>query len=110
VDFTIEQWINCPAGTHPFWDGMMSAAAVLSEPLFIALVTAWFLIGWLHRRAEERRGAIAAGRSWSTTSSARYGTCRARSSAIPEACNLLLNHSELGPLSGTVLAAEPALF
>ncbi|HZB82744.1 MAG TPA: hypothetical protein VE288_07870, partial [Rubrobacteraceae bacterium] len=35
-------------------------AAAGAQAAFIALVGAWFLIGWLRRLAMERQGAIAA--------------------------------------------------
>jgi undecaprenyl-diphosphatase len=60
VDFTIEQWINAPAGSHAALDEAMKAAAGLAEYAFVALVGAWFLIGWLRQRPSERRGVIAA--------------------------------------------------
>lgn len=60
MDFDIEQWVNGPAGSHAFWDAVMKAAAGLAEVLFIAVVGIWFALGWLSRRRDERRGAIAA--------------------------------------------------
>lgn len=60
MDFTIEQWINGPAGSHPALDEAMKVAAGLAEYAFAGLVAAWFLIGWLRQRPVERRGAVAA--------------------------------------------------
>ena len=60
MEVSVEQWINGPAGTHPFLDEVMKAGASLAELVFIALVGAWFLVGWLRAQREERRMAIAA--------------------------------------------------
>jgi undecaprenyl-diphosphatase len=60
MDYHLEQWINGPAGSHPLWDALMVGAAAGAQAAFIALVGAWFLIGWLRRLAMERQGAIAA--------------------------------------------------
>jgi undecaprenyl-diphosphatase len=60
VDLSIEQWINGPAGAHPFLDEVMKAGADLAQLVFIALVGVWFLVGWVRARPEDRRGAIAA--------------------------------------------------
>ena len=60
MDFSVEQWINGPAGGVPLWDGLMKLVAGLAEPAFIVLVGAWFLVGWLRRRPRDRHGAIAA--------------------------------------------------
>ena len=60
MDYSLEQWINGPAGSHPFWDAIMVATAAGAEPVFIAIVVLWFLVGWLRRLPKERQGAIAA--------------------------------------------------
>lgn len=60
MDFSIEQWINGPAGSHAALDEVMKAAAGLAVYAFAGLVGAWFLIGWLRQRPVERRGVIAA--------------------------------------------------
>ena len=60
VDYAIEQWINGPAGSSPVWDTVMTWVANLAEPVFVAVVVLWFLVGWLRRQPGERRGAIAA--------------------------------------------------
>ena len=46
MDYHLEQWINGPAGSHPLWDALMVGAAAGAQAAFIALVGAWFLIGW----------------------------------------------------------------
>src|SRR5919199_1930458 len=60
MDHRLEQWINGPAGFHPFLDVTMVGAAAGAEPAFIALVAIWFVIGWLRRLPMDRQGAIAA--------------------------------------------------
>ena len=60
MDYRLEQWINGPAGSHPLWDTLMIGVAAGTEPAFILLVVAWFLIGWRRRLPMYRRGAIAA--------------------------------------------------
>jgi undecaprenyl-diphosphatase len=62
VDFSLEQLINGPAGTHPLLDAVMKAGAirVRADLLLIALVGGWFLVGLLHRSPEDRLGAITA--------------------------------------------------
>lgn len=60
MDYSLEQWINGPAGSHPLWDTLMIGVAGGAEPAFILLVVVWFLVGWLRRLPMDRRGAIAA--------------------------------------------------
>ena len=60
MDYSLEQWINGPAGSHPLWDTFMIGVAGGAEPAFIALVVVWFLIGWRRRLPMDRQGAIAA--------------------------------------------------
>lgn len=60
MDFTVEQWINGPAGSHPLIDSLMSAVANGAEMAFAALVVAWFLAGLVRRSEPDRRGAVAA--------------------------------------------------
>src|SRR5487761_536612 len=59
MDYGIEQWINGPAGSSPFWDTLMTAAANRAEPAFVALVFRWVVVGCLRRRPQDRWGAIA---------------------------------------------------
>lgn len=60
MDYRLEQWINAPAGTHPFLDGVMSAAASWGEGIFIGVIVVWFLIGWVYALPRDRQGAITA--------------------------------------------------
>jgi len=60
MDFMLERWINRPAGTHPPLDVLMVHVAGWAEPLFIALVILWFLLGWLRGLPRDRQGAITA--------------------------------------------------
>jgi undecaprenyl-diphosphatase len=60
VDYSLERWINAPAGSHPLWDALVVGFAAGAETAFVALVALWFLVGWLRRLPEDRRGAVAA--------------------------------------------------
>lgn len=60
MDYELEQWINGPAGSHPLLDHFMVGVAQIAEPLFIAGVVLWFLVGWLRDRPSERLGAMGA--------------------------------------------------
>ena len=60
MDYALEQLINGPAGSNPFWDTVMKGAASLGEPIFIGVVVVWFMGGWLRRQPRDRWGAIAA--------------------------------------------------
>lgn len=61
MDYRLERWINGPAGNHPAFDAFMRHAATWAEPVFVAVIVGWFLIGWLRGQPLDRRGAIAAG-------------------------------------------------
>ena len=60
MDYRIEQLINGPAGGHPALDAFMRDAATWAVPIFIGIVAAWFLYGWIRGLAAERRGALTA--------------------------------------------------
>lgn len=60
MNYRLEQLINGPAGTHPFWDAVMFNAAYLGEAIFVAVVVVWFLAGWWRGSPRDRQGAIAA--------------------------------------------------
>lgn len=60
MDYSLEQWINSPAGHTPWLDTLSKTLAGGSEPFFIALVVGWFLIGWWRGLPRERQGAITA--------------------------------------------------
>jgi undecaprenyl-diphosphatase len=62
MDFSLEQWINGPAGTHPFLDTVMKFVAirVRADLLLIAVVAVWFMVGWLRRSPADRLAAITA--------------------------------------------------
>jgi undecaprenyl-diphosphatase len=60
MDYRLEQIINGPTGSHPALDSLMRQTAIWAEPIFIAIVIGWFLVGWLRGLPFERRGAIAA--------------------------------------------------
>ena len=59
MDYQLQQWVNGPAGSHPLLDHLMVGVAQLAEPLFVAGVVLWFLVGWLGDRRQERLGAMA---------------------------------------------------
>ncbi len=61
MDYRLEQWINGPAGQHPFLDGLMRHAAGWGEGVFIAVLALWFVLGWARGLPGDRQGAIAAG-------------------------------------------------
>ena len=60
MDYRIEQFINGPAGGHPALDTVMRDAATWAVPVFIGIVAAWFMFGWIRGLAAERRGALTA--------------------------------------------------
>ena len=60
MDYRLEQALNGPAGHHPFLDALMRDAATWAVPVFIAIVAAWFAVGYLRGPREERRGALTA--------------------------------------------------
>ncbi len=62
MDFSLEQLINGPAGTHPLLDSVMKAGAIRlrADLLLIAVVVVWFLVGWLRRSRQDRLAAITA--------------------------------------------------
>ena len=60
MDYQLEHWINGPAGHHAALDTLMKDAANWAVPVFIGIVAAWFVIGWVLGRQEERRGAVLA--------------------------------------------------
>lgn len=60
MDYRLEQALNGPAGHHPLLDALMRDAATWAVPVFIAIVAAWFAVGYLRGPAEERRGAVTA--------------------------------------------------
>ncbi len=60
MDYRIERFVNGPAGHHPALDTFMRDAATWSVALFIGIVAAWFLYGWVRGLAAERRGALTA--------------------------------------------------
>ncbi|MGH7903474.1 MAG: phosphatase PAP2 family protein [Candidatus Dormibacteraceae bacterium] len=61
MDYRLEQWINGPAGSHPVLDGVMTWVGADLLYVFVAVVVAWFLVGWWRGHPDDRRGAIAAG-------------------------------------------------
>jgi membrane-associated phospholipid phosphatase len=60
MDYSIEQFVNGPAGSHPVLDALMRDIATWSVAAFIAIVAGWFLVGWIRGLAAERRGALTA--------------------------------------------------
>jgi membrane-associated phospholipid phosphatase len=60
MDYSIEQFVNGPAGGHPVLDTLMRDVATRSVAAFIAIVAGWFLVGWIRGLAAERRGAVTA--------------------------------------------------
>lgn len=60
MDYWLEQFINGPAGNHAALDTFMRDAATWAVPIFVAIVAAWFAIGWVRGLAVERRGALTA--------------------------------------------------
>lgn len=60
MDYRLEQIINAPAGTHPFFDMLLRGVANGAELLFLALIALWFLAGWVRGRPQDRQGALAA--------------------------------------------------
>ncbi len=60
MDHRLEHLINGPAGSHPFWDTLMTDVANWAVPLFAGIVIVWFVVGWIADRPEERRGALTA--------------------------------------------------
>jgi undecaprenyl-diphosphatase len=60
MEYRLEQWINGSAGHHPALDNLMVHAASWGEAVFIALVVAWLLLGWLGDVPAERQGAVTA--------------------------------------------------
>jgi membrane-associated phospholipid phosphatase len=60
MDYRLEQALNGPAGHHAFLDALMRDAATWAVPVFIAIVAAWFAVGYLRGPREERRGALTA--------------------------------------------------
>ena len=60
MDYGLEQALNGPAGHHAFLDALMRDAATWAVPVFIAVVAAWFAVGWVRGPREERRGALTA--------------------------------------------------
>ena len=60
MDYRLEQWINGPTGHHAALDTLMRDAANWAVPVFIGIVAAWFVIGWIIGRPTERRGAVLA--------------------------------------------------
>jgi undecaprenyl-diphosphatase len=60
VDTWLEQIINGPAGHHAVLDAFMRDAATWAVPIFVAIVAAWFAIGWVRGLAAERRAALTA--------------------------------------------------
>lgn len=60
MDYRLEQALNGPAGHHALLDALMRDAAGWAVPVFIAIVAAWFAVGYLRGPREERRGALTA--------------------------------------------------
>ena len=60
MDYALEKLINGPAGKHPFLDAIMRDAATWAVPVFIAIVAAWFAVGWFRGSPRERLGSITA--------------------------------------------------
>ncbi len=60
MDYQLEQWINAPAGNHPFLDSAMVHLADWAEVVFIGIIVIWFLVGWARGSSREREGAITA--------------------------------------------------
>jgi undecaprenyl-diphosphatase len=60
MDYRLEQLLNGPAGTHPFWDTLMRVVANGAEGLFLGVIAVWFVYGWVAGRPGERRGALTA--------------------------------------------------
>lgn len=60
MDYRLERALNGPAGHHPFLDALMRDAATWAVPVFIAIVVAWFAVGYLRGPREVRRGALTA--------------------------------------------------
>jgi len=60
VDYSLEQLVNGPAGSHPAVDALMKLIAGGAEAAFLALVVAWFLVGWLRAQWPDRYGSVAA--------------------------------------------------
>jgi len=97
-DYDLEQWINGPAGHHPIWDSLAVQVAGWAEPLFIAVVVLWFILGWLRGRAPDHYGALAAllaaGGALSINLIISHIWLRARPFvAHPGTVHLLLSHS-----------------
>jgi len=60
LDYSLQQWINAPAGSHPLVDSVMRHTASWGEAIFIGIVALWFLLGWRRGLPRERQGALAA--------------------------------------------------
>jgi undecaprenyl-diphosphatase len=60
MDYTLEQWINGPAGSIPPLDAVMKVVADGAEVIFLGLVAAWFLVGLVRRQYMDRYGSVAA--------------------------------------------------
>ena len=60
MDYRLEQVLNGSAGHHAGWDALMRDVATWSVPLFIGIVAAWFLVGWIRGLPRERQGALTA--------------------------------------------------
>lgn len=60
MDYSLEQWINGPAGTIPPLDAVMKVVAGGAEIIFLALIAGWFLFGLARREYRDRHGPVAA--------------------------------------------------
>jgi undecaprenyl-diphosphatase len=60
VDYRVEQWVNGPAGTYAALDTLMRDLANWGQWIFIGIVVAWFIYGWVRGERRDRWGAIAA--------------------------------------------------
>ncbi len=60
VDYQLERWFNAGAGGLPPWDWLMILVALRAEVAFMAAVAAWFILGIVRHRPDDRVGAITA--------------------------------------------------